>query len=98
MTILSDLELPSCPPLEQEEQAEATSRVVTEESATGETIEGKQVPMTLSVVSDMTDSNPPSPVTEAPGIPIGGASEKSSVASGKGRITDTFIEHLKAFV
>ena len=53
-----------------------------------ETSEGGPVtspPKSLSIVSSLTDSDPPSPATEAPGIPIGGASEKHCLASSKGK-------------
>lgn len=40
-------------------------------------------PMSLSIISSLTDSDPPSPVTEAPGIPIGGTSESNSMASSR---------------
>ena len=76
-----DLELPSCPP-EPEDQTESTSSELPEESLAGETNNDRPVPMNLSVISDMTDSDPPSPVTEAPGIPIGAPNSDTGVQDG----------------
>ena len=89
-TYLSDLELPSCPPPEPEEQTEHVPSMTLssdQDETTKDTTDAGQVispPMSLSIVSSLTDSDPPSPATEGPGIPIGDASN-NGLASSKGK-------------
>ena len=87
MILISDLELPSCPDPEEEESTDPMTTMATSQAQDipgRETSEGGPVtspPKSLSIVSSLTDSDPPSPTTEARGIPIDEAAEDNSLSS-----------------